>query len=140
MVGHRVARDAELEAVAIAVELGEAPAVDAVAPRVDLVDGDGGPKHVQVQAVVDIVPEPRVAQHVALARPFLAGEAVGALAILARIAVAIRVQVDDRIVLGRALKLKARFVVVVRREELVVVVRCVAGIDAVRTVDESECG
>jgi hypothetical protein len=28
----------------------------------------------------------------------------------------------------------------VGREEFVVVVRCVAGIDAVRTVDESECG
>lgn len=113
MVRRRVVRDAQLEAVAVALERAEAPAVVAVAPRVDLLDGDGGREHEEVEAVVDVVPEPGVPQHVALARARLAREAVGALAVLARVAVAVRVEVEDGVVRRGALELEARLVVVV---------------------------
>lgn len=67
--------------------------VVAVAPRVDLFDGDGRCEHEEVEAVVDIVPEPGVAEHVARALARLAREAVGALAVLAWVAVAVGVEV-----------------------------------------------
>lgn len=135
MVRRRVVRDAQLEAVAVALERAEAPAVVAVAPGVDLLDGDGGREHVEVEAVVDVVPEPGVAQHVAIALALLAREAVGALAVLARVAVAVRVEVQDGVVGRGALELEARLVVVVCRQTVVVVVGGVASVDAVRAVD-----
>ena len=61
----------------------------------------------QVQSVVDVVPESGAAQHVALALALLAGEPVGALAVLARVAVQIRIEVQDGVVGGGALELES---------------------------------
>jgi hypothetical protein len=93
-------------------------------------------EHEQVKAVVDVVPEAGVAEHVASARAALAGKAVGALAVLARVAVAVGVQVEDGVVGRGALELEAGLVVVVGRQALVVVVRGIAGVDAVGAVDQ----
>lgn len=135
MVRRRVVRDAQLEAVAVALERAEAPAVVAVAPRVDLLDGDGRREHEQVEAVVDVVPEPGVPQHVALALARLAREAVGALAVLARVAVAVGVEVEDGVVGRGALELEARLVVVVGRQTIIIVVGSVPSVDSVRAVN-----
>ena len=135
VVSRRVVRDAQLEAIPVTLKGAEAPPVVAVAPGVDLLQHHGGGKHEEIQPVVDVVPQPRVAEDVALARAALAGEAVGALAVLARVAVAVRVEVEDRVVGGGAFELEARFVVVVGREALVVVVGGVARVDPVGPVD-----
>lgn len=136
VVGGWVVGDAQLEAVAVALKGREAPSVDAVAPSVDLLERDGRRKHVEVQAVVDVLVEPGVAQDVARAGARLAGEAVGALAVLAGVAVAVRVEVLDRVVGRGTLELEASLVVVVGGEALVVVVGCITGIDAVRSIDQ----
>jgi hypothetical protein len=137
VVGGRVVRDAEFEAVSVALEGGEAPAVEAVAPCVDFFEGYSGTELIEVETVVDVVPETRVAEDVALAGSFLACEAIGGLAVLAWVAVAVGVKIDDSVVGRCALELKTGLVVVVRGEELVVVVRCIASVDTVWAVDQS---
>lgn len=104
---------AELEAVAVALEVGEVPAVDAVAPGNGVLDGDGRaefPEIVrtvctadsvglpEVQAVVDVLPQPGAYQDVARARAFLDADTVGALAVFTRVPVAIRIQIENSVV------------------------------------------
>lgn len=52
----------------------------------------------EVQSVVDIVPESGTSQHIALTLALLAGEPVRTLAVLARIPIAVRVEVENRVV------------------------------------------
>lgn len=89
VVGGRVAGDAELEAVAVAFEAFEVPAVDAVAPGVNFLHRYGGAELEKVETVVDVVPQAGVAEDVALAGAFLAGESIGALAVFAGVTVAV---------------------------------------------------
>lgn len=137
MVRRRVVSNSQLEPIPIAVEVREIPLVEPVAPGVDLLHRHRRAEHVQIQAVVDVVPQARVAEHIALTGTLFAREAVGALAVLAWVAVAVGVQIDDGVVGRGALELETRFVVVVRDEGFVVVVRGVTGVDAVGAVDQS---
>lgn len=137
MVRRRVVSNAQLEPIAIAVEIREIPLVEPVAPSVNFLHRHRRAEHEQIQAVVDVVPQACVAEHIALAGTFFAREAVRAFAVLAGVAVAVGVQVDDGIVGRGALQLESGFVVVVRDEGFVVVVRGVAGVDAVGAVDQS---
>lgn len=140
VVRRGVVGDTELEAISVTIELLEVPEIEPVAPGVDLLQGDSRAKHEEVEAVVDVVPQASVAEDIAFARAFLAGKSVCALSVLARVAVAVRVKVDDCIVRGGTLKLEACLIVVMSGDELVVVVRGVSGIDAVRSVDQSGFG
>jgi hypothetical protein len=133
----RIVGDAELETVTIAVEVLEAPAVEAIAPSVYLLQSDGRTEFEQVEAVVNVVPQASVAEDVAFARAFFAGKSISALAVLAGIAVAVGVEVENRVVGGSAFELEAGFVVVVGGDELVVIVRSVTGVDTVWSVDQS---
>jgi hypothetical protein len=72
---------------------------------------------------------------VAAAGPFLDGQAIGALAVLARVAVAVAVQVDDLVAARRAYDVEARFVVVPGYQALEDAVVGVQAEDAVRAVD-----
>lgn len=113
VVGRRVVGDAQLETVAVACEVTETPTIETVAPGVDLVNGDRRGKHIQVESIIHVVPESCIAEDVAFARSFFTGEAVSTFAILARVPVAVRVEVDDRVVRRRPLDLESRLVVVV---------------------------
>jgi hypothetical protein len=117
-----VVGDAQLEAIAVTLEILEVPEVEPVAPGVYLVKRHRRTEHVQVQAVVDVIPQTSVAKDVALALAVLAGETICALAVLAGVAVAVGVEVDDLVVGGGSFELEAGLVVVVRRETFVVVV------------------
>lgn len=136
MVRRRVVGNTELEAISVAIEFLEVPAVEAVAPGVDLLQGNGRAEHEKIEAVIDVVPQASIAEDIAFARAFLAGKSIRALSILARIAIAVRVKVDDCVVRGSTLELEACLIVVMGGDELVVVVRGVSGIDAVRSVDQ----
>jgi hypothetical protein len=57
----------KLEAVSIAVEVLEVPAVEAIAPGIDLFQGDSRAEHEEIEAVVDVIPQASVAEDVALA-------------------------------------------------------------------------
>ena len=65
VVRRRVVGDTELEAVSVTVEVLEVPAVEAVAPGVDLFQGDSRAEHEEIEAVVDVVPQASVAKDVA---------------------------------------------------------------------------
>lgn len=138
MVRRWVVSNSQLEPIAIAVEIREIPLVEPVAPSIHLLHRHRRAEHVKIQAVVDVVPQARVAEHITLAGTLFAREAVGALAVLAWVPVAVGVQVNDGVVGRGALELETRFVVVVRDEGFVVVVGGVAGVDAVGAVDQSE--
>ena len=113
MVRRRIASNPKFETIPIAVELFKPPSVEAVSPSVDLFHDDRGAEHEEIQAVVDVVPQSGVSETIALAGTFFAGETVGGLTVLARVAVAVGVEVDDCVVRGGALELEAGFVVVV---------------------------
>ena len=98
MVRRRIASDPKFEPIPIAVELFKPPSVEAVSPSVDLFHDDRGAEHEEIQAVVDIVPQSGVSETVALAGTFFAGETVGGFAVLARVAVAVGVEVEDCVV------------------------------------------
>jgi hypothetical protein len=98
VVGRRVVGDAELETIAIAVEVLEAPAVEAIAPSIYFLQSDRRTELEEVEAVVDVVPQAGVAERVAFARAFFASEPVGGFAVLARVAVAVGVEVGDCVV------------------------------------------
>jgi hypothetical protein len=98
MVRRRVIRDPKLETIPITVEIIKTPWIEPVAPRVDFFHRDRGAKHEEVEAVVDVVPQAGVAERVAFARAFFASEPVGGFAVLARVAVAVGVEVGDCVV------------------------------------------
>ena len=113
MVRRRIASDPKFEAIPIAVELSKPPSIETISPGVDFFHDDRGAEHEEIQAVVDVVPQSGVSETIALAGTFFAGETVGGLTVLARVAVAVGVEVDDCVVRGGALELEAGFVVVV---------------------------
>src|ERR1043165_5479907 len=114
MVGRRIdVPAAELEAIAVAGEVREVPAVDAVAPGHRVLDLDRRQKLPGVEAVVDVVPQPGSAHPAAGAGALLDTETIGALAVLAGIAVREAVQVQDQVVARCALQLEARLVAIV---------------------------
>jgi hypothetical protein len=61
----------------------------------------------QIQPVVDVIPQSRSLEEVALTRALLAGEAVGALAVLAGVPVTVGVEVEDFVVGRCAFQLEA---------------------------------
>lgn len=67
VIGGRVPSNAKLEAIPIPLKGREPPAIIPIAPRIDLLQGDGAAKHEEVEPVVDVVPEAGVAQRVARA-------------------------------------------------------------------------
>lgn len=135
MVGGWVVRDAEFESIAVAIEVAESPKVEAVAPRVYLLNCHGRSEHVEVEAIVDIVPQTGITKHITLPRALLQGKAISRLAIFARIAVAVGVKVDDSVVRGGALHLKARFVIIMSGEKFIVIMRRVPRVDTIGSVD-----
>lgn len=137
VVRRRVVRDTQLEAVAVSIKGAESPTVVPVAPGIDLLNSDGAAELEEIQTVIDIVPETGIAQHIAGAGTRLACKAIGGLSVLARIPVAVRVKVENRVIGGGTLELEARLVVVVGDETLIPVVGGVTGINAVRAVLES---
>lgn len=132
----RVVCDAELEAVAISVEVAEGPAVYTIAPCIHLLEEDGRAKHEEIQPVINVVPETRISEDVALTGTAFASEAIGRLAVFPWIAVAIGVEVLHGIVRGCTFELKASLIIIMGCDQLVVVVRGVSGVDAVRAIDE----
>ncbi|CAM5454675.1 hypothetical protein SCYAM73S_01258 [Streptomyces cyaneofuscatus] len=89
---------AELEAVAVALEGGVVPAVDPVPVRPTALDPDRAGPLPEVDAVVGVVVEPRADDLVSGAGAELDGEAVGVLAVVPGVVVAVRVQVLDQVV------------------------------------------
>lgn len=166
MVGLCGAAAAELVPVAVALEGGEVPAVEAVAPRDGVLDCDGGcelpavvsGQHVllitlfssrgfcrgvslpEVKTVVDVVPQTSSLDDVARAAALLARKAIGALPILARVAVHVRVQVEDLVVADAALHLEPGLVVVVRDDAVKDVVVAILEVDAIGPVDQGDLG
>jgi len=132
----RVVRNTEFETISISIEVAEGPAVHAVAPCVHLLKRYGRAEHEEIEAIVNVIPEASVAEYVAFARAALACEAVGGFAVLAWIAVAVGVKVLYGVVGRGTFELETGLVVVVGYEQLVVVVRCVACVDAVWAVDQ----
>jgi len=98
MVRRGIASNPKLEPIPITVEIVETPSIEPVAPRVDFFHRDRRAEHEQIEAVVDVVPQAGVAETVALAGAFFASETVGGLAVFARVAVAVGVEVDDCVV------------------------------------------
>lgn len=77
VIRRRVVRNAELETISVAVEVAEGPAVHAVAPCIHFFESDWRAEHEEVETVVDVIPETRVAENVTLAGAFFASEAIG---------------------------------------------------------------
>jgi hypothetical protein len=98
VVSGRVIGNTKFEPIPIAVELFKPPSIETVPPGIDFFHCDRGAEHEEVKTVIDVVPQSRVAKSVAFAGTFFAGEPVGGFAVLARIAVAEGVEVNDGVV------------------------------------------
>lgn len=94
----------------------------------------------EVETVINIVPQASTLDDVTRAAALLAPKAVRALPVLARVAVHVRVQVQDLVVAQAALHLEAGLVVVVRDDPVKDVVAAVLEVDSIGPVDQRDLG
>lgn len=165
-VGHDVvglgrAAAAQLVPVAVALEGGEVPTVEAVSPRDGVLDCDRGcelpmlslvsigspwlQSHFileaclpEIKTVINVVPKASTLDDVTSAAALLARKAVRALSLLARVAVHVRVQVQDLVVANATLHLEPGLVVVVRDDPVKDVVVAILEVDSVGPVDQRD--
>jgi hypothetical protein len=98
VVRRRVASDAKFEAIPVAVEVIETPSIEPVSLGVDFFHRHRGAEHEEIEPIVDVVLRAGVAKTVPFTGAFFAGETIGGLAVLARVAVAVGVEVEHGVV------------------------------------------
>lgn len=96
--------------------------VKPIAPRNRILNRDTTLEFPQIQPIIDIIPKSCSLQDIPRSSTFLAGKAIGTLSVLARVAVSVRVEIEDCVCGRGTLHLEASLVVIAGNETFVVVV------------------